>query len=202
MLPRRLFAAPLLILGISATAFTTPSQAATPCLLTEATRIHTFNLNLDGDRTLERIDVFNFDAAEAPTTIFQVCDRRRGSLVRGQSTVVTQSPGNRESGLQQAWVGDLNRDQRTEIAVRDFLTPSAGEVLSVYRQKARHARTFGLLQRIPGDHVALTRHRRSAATITVRLKANHARDGQAHTERWRFSTTGRKWVCREDCGGR
>lgn len=176
--------------------------AAVPCLLTEATRIHTFNVELDGDSTRERIDVFNLDATGAPMTLFQVCDRRGGDYARGQRTVVTTSPGDRTSGLRQAWAGDLDRDRRIEIAVRDHLTPSAGEVLSVYRQKARHARTFRLLQRISGDATSLTRHSRSPATITVSLKANHARDGRTHTERWRFSKSRRRWACRVDCGGR
>lgn len=201
MSPRRV--APGLVGLVAAGALAVPAGAgAAPCLLTEATRIHTFSINLDRDATRERIDVFNFDAAAAPVTIFQVCDRRGRSYVRSQRTVVNESPGNRQSGLRQAWVGDLNRDGRVEIAVRDYLTPSAGEVLSLYRQAAAHGRTFRTLQRIAGDTTALTRHTRTPATITVRLKANHARDGRAHTERWAFSKARGKWVCKTDCGGR
>lgn len=204
MSARRQTAPLLAALGVAVAALAMPSSggAATPCLLTEATRIQTFRINLDGDRALERIDVFNFDAAATPTTMFQVCDLRRGSYFRGQRTVVNESPGNRQSGLRQAWVGDLNRDQQVEIAVRDYLTASAGEVLSIYRQTARHARTFRVLQRIPGDRATLTRHSGSAATITVQLKANHARDGQAHSERWTFAKALGKWACTADCGGR
>ena len=194
----------LMALAIAAAALAAPSGAGagTPCLLTEATRVHTFQVELDGDRTRERVDVFNLDATGAPTTVFQVCDRRSGSYVGEQRVVVNQSPGARESGLRQAWAGDLDHDGRVEIAVRDYLSPSAGEVLSIYRQKARHARKFRLLQRISGDATSLTRHRHSPATVTVGLKANHARDGRAHTERWRVSKTLGRWVCRSDCGGR
>lgn len=177
--------------------------AAMPCLLTEATRITSTTLNLDRDKAKERIDIYNFDAAGAPVTQFQVCDRSQaGELVRAQLVTVNESPGDRESGLRASWVGDLDRAGRIEIAVRDYLTPSAGEVLSIYRQKAKNALTFVRVQRIPGDQAVLSRPRGSSAVVTVLLKANHASDGRAHKERWTYRAASRKWACATDCGGR
>lgn len=200
---RRCFFATLLIVAGAAVAVPSGAGAAVKqCLLTEATRIHTFKLNLDGDRAKERIDIYNFDAAATPVTLFQTCDPQ-GAIDRlVQRTTVTVSPGNRESGLRDAWVGDLNRDTRVEVAARDAISASAGEVLSLYRQTTRHGLRFGLLQRVTGDVVTLTRHPGASATITARLKANHARDNKAHTEHWSYSRTRGKWRCTRDCGGR
>jgi hypothetical protein len=178
------------------------SGASMPCLLTEATRINTFAVNLDADRAKERIDVYNFDAAGAPVTMFQVCDRRAGQFWLTQRRVVTESPGNRDSGLRAAWVGDLDRRGRVEIAVRDYISPSAGEVLSIFRQRTRTSRTFRPVQTIAGDQVTLRRRAGAPATITAVLRANHARDGRAHTERWTFRRATGMWACAVDCGGR
>jgi hypothetical protein len=193
----------LAAVGVALALAPAAGAAPMPCLLTEATRIDTTSVHLDRDKAKERIDVYNLDAAGAPVTQFQVCDRNRsGEFVRVQLVTVLQSPGSRESGLRDAWVGDLDRDDRIEIAVRDFLTPSAGEVLSIYRQKARYARTFARVQRIPGDQATLSRPPRVAAVITVLLQANHARDGKAHKERWTYSPDSQRWACTRDCGGR
>jgi hypothetical protein len=178
------------------------SGVALPCLLTEANRINTFAVNLDADRAKERIQVYNFDAAETPVTMFQVCDLRAGEYVLAQRRVVTESPGNRDSGLRAAWVGDLDRRGRVEIAIRDHISPSAGEVLSIFRQRTRTARTFRPVQTIAGDQVTLTRRAGAPATITAVLRANHARDGRAHTERWTFRRATGMWACAVDCGGR
>jgi hypothetical protein len=178
------------------------SAVATPCLLSEATRINTFPVNLDADRGRERIDVYNFDAAGSPVTMFQVCDRRAGRFWLGQRRVVTESPGGPTSGLRAAWVGDLDRRGRVEIAIRDSITPSAGEVLSIFRQRTRTARTFAPVQTITGDRVTLTRRTGAPATVTVLLTANHARDGRAHSERWTFRRASGTWACAIDCGGR
>lgn len=178
------------------------SAAAMPCLLTEATRINTFLVNLDADRAKERIDVYNFDAAGSPVTMFQVCDRRAGQFWLGQRRVVTESPGGPTSGLRAAWVGDLDRRGRVEIAIRDSITPSAGEVMSIFRQRTRTARTFAPVQTIAGDRVTLTRRAGAPAIITVFLRPNRSRDGQAHTERWTFRRASGTWACKIDCGGR
>jgi hypothetical protein len=176
--------------------------AALPCQVPETNRHHIFNVKLDRDRDLERIDVFNFDAAPTPVTGFMVCDRRGGRLVRDQLKYVFTSPGSRLSGLREAWVGDLNRDGRFEIAIRDFITPSAGEQLTIMRQIARYARRFAHLQTIAGDRVALHPSPRGRATISVFLKATHTRDGHEHTERWTWSPRRDLWVCSLQCGFR
>ena len=47
--------------------------------------------------------------------------------------------------------------ERAEIAVRDFVSPSFGEVLSIYRQKSETAKEFKRLQAVGGiDRHALT----------------------------------------------
>ena len=176
--------------------------APMPCQVPETDRHHIFNVDLDRDRQLERIDVFNFDGGGSPMTGFMVCDRVGGRLVRGQLKYTFTSPGARDSGLRQAWVGDFNRDGRYEIVIRDFITPSAGELLTILRQRSRVARTFVLLQRIPGDRVALHPSAHGRATISVFLKATHTRDGRTHTERWTWSTQRGRWACSSQCGFR
>ena len=198
-----LLTAMLVPIGILAVAPRTPALASQlPCQVPETDRHHIFLVNLDGDKTKERIDVFNVDAAGAPLTGLMVCDRVSGQWVRGQLKYIFTSPGARESGLRDAWAGDLNRDGRIEVAARDSITPSAGEVLEVLRQSNHNARTFKRLQSIAGDRVALQTHANSPATVTVSIKANHAADGRQHSERWTwFKHTGR-WKCTRDCGGR
>ncbi len=176
--------------------------AGTPCQVPETNRHHVFSIKLDRDRAREVIDVFNFDGGGSAMTGFMVCDRVGGQLVRGQLKYVFTSPGSRESGLRQAWVGDFNRDGRFEIVIRDLITPSAGEQLTILRQKARYARVFVNLQVIAGDRVELHPSAHGRATISVFLKATHTRDSRAHTERWVWSKQQDRWVCNSQCGFR
>lgn len=187
---------------IAALAVAPAADAAMPCLLTEATRIKTTRVNLDKDRSPETISVYNLDATGAPVSMFQVCDTVKDELVQIQRVTVNESPGARDSGLRGSWVGRLSHGTRVEIAVRDYFSPSAGEVLSIYRQNSRYSRTFKLVQRIPGDVTILTRVKDDAAVVRVQLKANHARDGKAHAERWTYDAGTAKWACTSDCGGR
>ena len=175
--------------------------APLPCQVPETDRHHVFKINLDRDRAKELVDVFNFDAAATPISSFMICKTIGGQLVRVQSQTITTSPGARSSGLVDAWAGDLNRDGRVEIAARDFLTPSAGEVLTIYRQSSPFSLRFRKLQSVPGDTVKLQPHRGAPATIAVMLKANHAADGRQHLATWRWSARAGRWTCRADCGG-
>lgn len=187
-----------LLAGWSASA----AQAARlPCQLPETDRHHVFNINLDRGRAKEFVDVFNFDAAGTPISGFMTCKRIGGQLVRVQVQDITTSPGARSSGLVNAWVGDLNHDGQVEIAARDFLTPSAGEVLTIFRQSSKFSLRFRKLQSIPGDTVKLQTHTGATATITVMLKANHAADGRGYLATWRWSARADRWTCRADCSG-
>jgi hypothetical protein len=187
-------------LGVSAT-LRVIAAGAQPCQVAAANRHHVFRLNLDRDGDRERIDVFNSTRALTPVTGFMVCDRRGRHFVRTQLKYIFTSPGASTSGLVQAWAGDLNRDRRTELAIRDFITPSAGELLTVLRQRARHALSFSVLQTLGGDIVGVHRSPNAPATITVTIRANHAIDGRAHTERWSWSGQQQRWVCTADCQG-
>jgi hypothetical protein len=177
------------------------SAAARPCVAPESDRQHPFRIDLDGDRRKELILVYNFDAAAAPVSMFMVCKRVHGDWVTVQRQTILQSPGARSSGLVDAWAGDLNKDRRVEIAARDFLTPSAGEVLSIYRQTRIHLLRFAKLQTIGGDQVTLHPHAGAAATVSVLLRANHSVDGRRHLQTWRWSSTAGRWTCRSDCRG-
>ena len=210
---RRALIAALGVVGVAtgpATAVAGPTIKLSPksaaagaqCQVPETDRHHIFNVNLDRDHGRERIDVFNSDASGAPMTGFMVCDRVNGTLVRGQLKYTFTSPGPRDSGLRQAWVGDLNRDGRFEIAMRDIITPSAGELLTIMRQSSRRARTFARLQTIPGDTVVLHPSTHGRATLSVFLKATHTTDGRAHTERWTWSARRGEWACSSQCGFR
>ena len=189
-------------LGVTASLRVLRSAAGLPCQVPETNRHHIFNVNLDRDRSRERIDVFNSDASGAAMTGFMVCDRVGGRLVRAQLKYTFTSPGSRESGLREAWVGDFNRDRRFEIVMRDVITPSAGELLTIMRQTTRNALTFDRLQTIPGDRVELHPSARGRATVSVFLKATHTRDGHAHTERWTWSSRRGRWACSSQCGFR
>jgi hypothetical protein len=164
------------------------------------TRVHTFRPNLDGDRALERVQVYNVSQGEmsSPTTYFRVADLRNNKFVNVQLVRVFQSPGSSESGLKQAWVRDLNLDGRVEIAVRDFATPSVGETLSIYRQWTSHALRFSRLQTIVGDQVTKT-SASSPVGWSVLIKANHSPDGRVHHESWSWSPVKKKWLCTTDC---
>jgi hypothetical protein len=164
----------------------------------QMTRLHTFGIDLDRDGTRERIRVYNVDRwpGPLPTTYLAVDDRRAGSLVQTQLTrVYGPSPGAAESGLAGAWAGDLNRDGRTEVAVRDLVTPSVGEVLSLYRQAGPASLLLVPVQTIPGDRVVVGR----AGEISATLRANHSPDGRTHVEIWRWHAASRRWACTTDC---
>ena len=177
------------------------SSAVAPCVAPESNRQHPFRIDLNGDGRKELILVYNLDAAGSPVSMFMVCKRVDGDWVRVQRQTILQSPGARSSGLVEAWAGDLNKDRRVEIAARDFVTPSAGEVLSIYRQTRIHSLRFAKLQTIGGDQVTLHPHTGAAATVTVLLKANHSVDGRRHLQTWRWSRTADRWRCRSDCRG-
>ena len=172
------------------------SQVPLPTLY----RLHTFKLNLDSDLALERVQVYDVrqGALAIPATYFRVGDRRKGAFVNVQLVSVFQSPGSSESGLEQAWVRDLNHDGLAEIAVRDFSTPSVGESLSIYRQRKAHSLRFSKLQTIAGDQIAIAG---STAPVAwnVLIKANHAPDGRDHHELWSWSSAQKKWACNTDC---
>jgi hypothetical protein len=161
-------------------------------------RLHSFALNLDRDAALERVQVYDVRQGSmmTPTTYFRVGDRRNGALTFVQLQRVFQSPGSSESGLVQAWVRDLSGDGRAEIAVRDYATPSVGEMLTLYR-KAQSLH-FSKLQTIAGDQITIAR-RKAPATWNVLIKANHSPDGRDHHELWRWAPAQKKWLCRTDC---
>jgi hypothetical protein len=172
------------------------SQVPLPTLY----RLHSFKLNLDRDRALERVQIYDLrqGAMSTPTTYFRVDDRRNGMFVYLQPQRVFESPGSSESGLRQAWVRDLNGDSRVEIAVRDYATPSFGEVLTIYRQKKAHSLRFSKLQTIVGDQIVIAR-RKAPATWNVLIKANHAPDSRDRHELWRWVSAQKKWLCKTDC---
>lgn len=176
--------------------------ASRACAAPRSERHHIKRVDLDRDGARERVDVYNFAGTATPVTTLMVCGRVQGHLVVVQRRTLNVSPGSPESGLVHAWIGDLNRDGRVEVAVRDYLTPSAGEVLTILRQAGARARTFRSLQRIAGDRVVMVPSSQVAATVRVDIKANHAADGRAHVETWRWSSVAHRWVCRRDCGGR
>jgi hypothetical protein len=175
---------------------------ASSCQVPGTNRHHTFDVNLDRDRDRERIVVFNSMSGPTPKTGFIVCDRVGDSVVRVQLKYTFTSPGSPDSGLRQAWVGDFNRDGRYEIAIRDIITPSAGELLTILRQSGWHKRTFVGLQTIAGDSVALNPSAHGSATVSVSLKATHTSDGYEHTERWTWEIRRQRWVCSSQCGFR
>jgi hypothetical protein len=163
-------------------------------------RLHTFKLNLDRDAARERVQVYDIrqGALMTPTTYFRVGDKRKGVWVNVQLQRVFQSPGSSESGLVQAWARDLNGDSRAEIAVRDYSTPSVGEVLTIYRQKKAHSLRFSKRQTIAGDQIVIAK-RKSPVTWKVLIKANHAPDGIEHHELWSWVPAQKKWACKTDC---
>lgn len=180
------------------------AREAVPCFLAETNRHHVFKVQLDRDAARERIDVFNFDqAGPTPLTGMMVCDRRDGRLRRVSAKEIWgPSPGPPSSGLTAAWVGDLNRDSRVEVAVRDVLTPSAGEELTILRQRKRYSLAFQPLQVIPGDRTIVKRRHGRTAIAEVTIRANHATDGRQHTEIWKWSRQADRWRCATDCRGR
>lgn len=178
--------------------------AALPCQVPETDRHKITKINLDADRAKEVVDVFNLDAAGTPYTELMVCNSVNGELVRASLKVIWgPSPGDRESGLRAAWVGDLDRgDGLVEVAARNYISPSAGEELVIRRQVRKRSVVFGPVQEIAADTVTVTRPAGRAAFVTASVTANHSPDGKAHTERWTHSATLRRWVCSKDCFGR
>ena len=173
-----------------------------PSQLAETDRNHMRRVNLDRDEKRERVDVFNFAGAGAPVSGLMVCNRAGGEWRRVQVKRIVESPGSPDSGLHAAWVGDLNNDGRVEVAARDFLTPSAGEVLTILRQRTRFAKRFRKLQSVAGDVAEVVRHANAPETLSVVLYAHHATDGRRHDETWRWSEPTDQWICVRDCGGR
>ena len=172
------------------------SQVPLPTLY----RLHTFKVNLDRDRALERVQIYDLHqgAMSSPTTYFRVSDRRKGAWFYVQLVQVFQSPGSSDSGLVQAWVRDLNGDRRVEIAVRDYATASVGETLTLYRQRKVRSLRFSKLQTVVGDQVVIAK-RKAPVSWKVLIKANHAPDGRDHHEVWRWSPAQKKWLCKTDC---
>jgi hypothetical protein len=91
------------------------------------------------------------------------------------------------------------RDGRVEIAVRDFLTPAAGESLSIFRQKSDDALKFKPLQSIGGDRVTVQEKSGKPDTIERLIKSNHSTDGRTHHEVWKWKDKRDRWVCKVDC---
>ncbi len=169
-----------------------------PRLAPGANRLRIFRANLDRDRRKEKILVYNRPSGQSPVTWFETRDRRGGRWVLVQRRRVSVSAGAASSGLRKAWVGDLNRDGRVEIAVRDSITPSVGEVLSLFRQRRNRAR-FSKLQGIGGDRVRVVRRSGRTATLVVVRTSGHSPDGREHRERWNWSGQFREWRCTSDC---
>lgn len=200
----------LLVRGLSSAVLVTavmavPAGATTlPCQVPETDRHKITKINLDADRAKEFVDVFNFDGAGTPVTELMVCDSMNGELVRASlKPIWGPSPGNRDSGLRAAWVGDLDRaDGRVEVAARNLISASAGEELVILRQSSTRPLSFARLQTIAADTVTMTRPRGKATYVTAFVKATHASDGTSHTERWSYSSARRRWLCTKDCFGR
>lgn len=180
------------------------SSAALPCQVPETDRHNITHVNLDTDTAKELVDVFNFDGAGSPVTELMVCNSVEGERVRASLRPIWgPGPGNHESGLRAAWVGDLDRgDGRVEVAARNLVSASAGEELVVLRQSRTRPLSFARLQTIAADTVTMTRPRGKAAYVTASVKATHASDGRTHTERWTYNSTRRRWACAKDCFGR
>ena len=193
-----------ILTALAVTAFPAGARAALPCQVPETDRHHITMINLDGAGAKELVDVFNFDAAATPATELMVCKTVDGALVRASIKAIWgPSPGNRQSGLRDAWVGDLDRtDGRVEAAASNYVSPSAGEELVILRQSARHSLTFSRLQTISADTVTMTRPAGKAAYVTAFVKANHSPDQKSHSERWTYSAARGRWVCTTDCFGR
>jgi hypothetical protein len=175
------------------------SQVPLPTLY----RVHTYKLNLDSDRARERVQVYDIHQGpmSTPTTYFRVSDRRKGAWAYVQLVQVLQSPGSSESGLVQAWARDLNGDSRAEIAVRDFVTPSVGEILTLYHQRKANSLRFSKLQTITGDQIVIA-SRKAPVSWNVLIKANHSPDGREHHEVWGWAPAQKKWLCNTDCVAR
>lgn len=176
------------------------SRAGGPAPPDGADRIESFSPNLDKAGPKERVFVYNLPNDGFNTTYFEVWNRKHGDWKRGQMKLVAGVPGpSPYYGLEQAWVSDLNRDGRVEIAVRHSVTSSIGEVLLVYRQKSKHSARFGKLQSFGGDEVKVKPKGKGPAVIRAFLKSNHSPDNLEHHEIWKWSDMADQWTCRKDC---
>lgn len=164
-----------------------------------ASRVEAFKPDLNGDGVKERVLVYNRPKEGLPATYFEVWKHKRGVWKRGQRKLVNQSAGSADSGLVKAWTKDLNRDGRFEIATRDFITPSVGEVLSVFRQKSEGSIKFTGLQTVGGDQVVVKPRKGKTALIKDSLKSNHSPDNIEHHEVWKWSKSADQWNCTKDC---
>lgn len=172
---------------------------ARPSAPAGANRVRDFRLNINGNGVSEHILVFNLDqSGQQPTTWLSVWKQRRdGRWERPQySRVFGPSPGSSESGLMSVYAGDLNKDGRYEVAVLDFITPSVGEELTIFRQTRFRGLRFRPLQTIVGDKIArVPSGPGQASQFAVTIKTNHSPDGRLHLERWAWSRTSQRWTC-------
>ncbi len=182
------------------------SRAAGPHPPAEADRVETFKLNLDKDRAKERIFVYNLSQGkppyDSPVSWFEVWNKKAGGWAQVQRKLVYENPGSSDAGLVSAWVSDLNRDGHVEIAVRDFVSPSFGEILSIYRQKSKHSTRFRKLQIVGGDQVKMKPRKKKTALLKAYLMSNHSPDNLEHHEVWKWSGRANQWTCRKDCAAR
>lgn len=176
------------------------SRAGGPAPPKGADRIESFSPNLDKDESKERVFVYNLPNDGFNTTYFEVWNRKHDGWKRGQVKLVAGVPGSSPYyGLEQAWVSDLTRDGRVEIAVRHSVTSSVGEVLPVYRQTSRHSTRFAELQSFYGDEVKVEPRKKKPAVVKAFLKSNHSPDNLEHREVWKWSEMADQWTCRRDC---
>jgi len=197
---RRVFLAAVL----AALALPAAAGAASPCKVTPSDRHMTTRINLDAGPAKELVDVFNFRGAGSPQTDLMVCRRSGGRWVRASlRRIWGPGPGNPQSGLLDAWVGNLDRiDRRVEVAARNNSTASVGDQLVIMRQQGLHSLRFSRLQTIAADTVTMKRPKTGSAYVTATVKDTHSIDGQKHTEKWTYSTSRKRWVCSTDCFGR
>lgn len=164
-----------------------------------ADRVESFKANLDEKDGKERVLVYNKSKEGFPASWFEVWSQKHGDWVRGQRKLVGQIPSSSEAGLVKAWVKDLNRDGLVEIAVRDFVSPSFGETLSIFRQKSAGSKKFADLQGVGGDQVVVKTRKGKKALLKVFLKSNHSPDNVEHHEIWKWSEQADAWGCSTDC---
>ena len=175
--------------------------ATAPSPPTGANRVETFKPKLDGDQKSDRVYVYNLPTDGSPATYFQTWTKEQGTWKLRQQKLVNEIPSlDPSAGLVEGWVSDLNRDGRKEIAVRDFFTPSYGEVLSIFRQKSKHSPKFEKLQSIGGDRAVVKKKKHGKpAVISVFRKDIHSPDNVEHHEKWKWSKQADKWRCKKDC---
>jgi hypothetical protein len=164
-----------------------------------ADRVERYKVDLRPADGKERVLVYNKPKQGFPATWFEIWRKADGEWVRGQRKLVGQIPSYEDAGLVKAWVADLNGDGRVEIAVRDFITPSVGESLSILRQTSSASLRFGPLQSVGGDQVGVRLRNGRTALLEIFRKSNHSPDGVEHHEIWKWSGGGGAWRCTSDC---